>query len=167
MNKILRSLLFASSLAPAILVSALAQLSSVGATYQVLGWIAASGLACLLPLLVMVEASRRSAVLSFSAKKIESQDWLIVAFVVSYFVPLITKIGSLEVLGWVLIIAFILASTLDAIPVHPVLHLFRYRFYKVEGSNGTVYILITRRNLLSAADVKNVRQLSPQLLMGL
>lgn len=167
MNQILRSLLFASSLAPAILVSALAQLSSVGATYQVLGWIAASTLACLLPLLVMVEASRRSAVLAFSAKKVESQDWLIVAFVVSYFVPLITKIGSLEVLGWILLIAFVLASTLDAIPVHPVLHLFRYRFYKVEGSNGTVYILITRRPLLSAADIKKVRQLSPQLLMDI
>lgn len=165
MNTFLRTLLFVSSLAPAVLVSALAQVWTAGSSFEVYCWIAASALACLLPLLVMVEAARRTAQISFSAKKIESQDWLLVVFIASYFVPLVTKVTSLQTLAFIFLIAAVLAATLDAIPAHPVLHLFRYRFYKVEGANGTVYIMITRRRLLTPSDIKNVRQLSPQLLL--
>ena len=71
MNQFLRTLLFVSSLAPAILVGALAQLCTRGSTVEIYGWLIASGLACLLPLLAMVEAGRRTAVIPFKAKKVE------------------------------------------------------------------------------------------------
>ncbi|MFA9275626.1 MAG: hypothetical protein ACEQSE_12215 [Candidatus Aquirickettsiella gammari] len=167
MNSFLRTLLFASSLAPAILIGAAAQIWNVGTNFEVYCWIAASALTCLLPLLVAVEASKRTAQTPFVAKKIESQDWLLVVFVVSYFVPLVTKISNLQTLGLIFLVAAVLAATLEAIPVHPVLHLFRYRFYKVEGDNGVVYVMITKRKLLSAKDIKTVQQLSPQLLMSI
>jgi hypothetical protein len=165
MNIFLRTLLFASSLAPAVLISALAHWYTAGSTAEVFGWVAASGLTCLLPALAMIEAGRRTAVIPFKAKKIESQDWLLFAFIASYFVPLVTKVGSLEILACIFVIAAVLLATLEAIPAHPVLHLCRYRFYKVEGENGIVYTMITRRRILKASDIKTVKQLSPQLLL--
>jgi hypothetical protein len=165
MNGLIRTIFFLSAFAPAVLVSAVLHFVEVGGTVEVLSWIAASSIACVFPLLVVKAATQRSAQLPFAAKKIESQDWLLVVFVVSYFLPLITKTQDLQVFIPIFLMAAVLLATLDAIPCHPVLHVMRYRFYKVEGHNGTVYTLITRRRLLSAADIKNVRQLSPQLLM--
>jgi len=165
MNALIRTLLFTSALSPAVLISAALRWQNTGADTEVFGWIAASALMCLLPLLIVKAAEKQAATLPFAAKKIESQDWLLVVFVVSYFVPLIARIDNLPVFAGIFLIAGVLLATLEAVPCHPVLHAFRYRFYKVEGSNGTVYTYIAHRRLLSAADIKLVRQLSPQLLM--
>jgi hypothetical protein len=167
MNLLLRTLFFASALAPAVLISAIARVWRTGGNLETWCWVAASATACVLPILVLVAAARQSAEIPFVAKKIESQEWVLVVVVISYFVPLITKIESLEVFAWIFLIAAVLLSTLEAIPTHPVLHVLRYRFYKVEGANGTVYTLITRRRLLNASDLKKVRQLSPQLLLDI
>lgn len=146
-------------------MAALAQVYKTGGSGHAYGWIAAGALACVFPFIVIRAAVNQAERLAFSAKKVESQDWLLVVFVVSYFVPLVTSIEDLGVLVLLAALAAVLLSTLDAIPCHPVLHVFRYRFYKVEGSNGMVYTLIARRKLLTAADIKSVRQLSPQLLL--
>lgn len=165
MNTVIRSLFFVSAFAPAVFVSALLQLVEVGGTVAVFSWISASTLACLLPLLILMAASRQSEQLRFVAKKVDSQDWLVVVFVVTYFVPLVTKIQDLHVFVPIFLVASVILATLDAIPCHPVLHLFRFRFYKVEAANGMVYTLITRRRILSASDLQTVQQLSPQLLL--
>lgn len=165
MNTIIRTLLFLSAFAPAVVVSAVAQFSKQGGSAEIYGWIAAGALACIFPFLVIRAAAVQTERLAFKAKKIDSQDWLLVAFVVSYFIPLITKLDDLQMLAWISVVAAALLATLEAIPCHPMLHVLRYRFYKVEGDNGMVYTLISQRRLLSAADIKSVRQLSPQLLL--
>jgi hypothetical protein len=165
MNGFVRTLLFVSAIAPAVLVAALLQWWDLGLTFPVAGWLAASAIACIFPFLVIVTAARRSATLPFSAKKVESQEWILVGVVFSYFLPLILKVKDPETITTIVVVAGFLLATLDAIPSHPVLHLFRYRFYKAEGTNGVVYVLITRRRLLTAADIKNVQQLSPNLLL--
>ncbi|MEN9902246.1 MAG: hypothetical protein RL651_910 [Pseudomonadota bacterium] len=165
MNTVIRSLFFASAFAPAVLVSAFLQLVEVGGTVVVFSWIFASTLTCLLPLLIIKAASRQSEQLQFVAKKIDSQDWLVVVFVVTYFIPLVTKIQDLQVFVPIFLVASVILATLDAIPCHPVLHLFRFRFYKIEAVNGMVYTLIARRRILSSSDLQTVKQLSPQLLL--
>lgn len=165
MNGVIRTIFFLSAFAPAALVSALLHLWDVGETTEVVGWIIASSIACVIPFLLLNAATQLSAQLPFSAKKVESQDWLLIVFVVSYFIPLVTKIQDRQVFILIFGAAAIVLSTMDALPCHPVMHLFRYRFYKVEGANGMIYTLITRRRLLTAADIKHVRQLSPILLM--
>lgn len=165
MNTIIRTLFFISAFAPAVLISAMLQFANIGGTTAILTWMSASLVACLLPFLLLRAAVQLSENLPFIAKKIESQDWLLVVFVVTYFIPLVTKTPDLQVFVPIFCVAAVVLSTLDAIPCHPILQLFQYRFYKVEGANGTVYTLITRRRLLTAADIKNVRQLSPQLLL--
>lgn len=164
-NGLIRTLLFTSALAPAVLVSATLRWSRAGADAEVLAWIAASALACVLPILVVKGAERQLATMPFAAKKVESQDWFLVVFVASYFVPLVARVDDLYIFAAVFLIAGVILATLEAVPCHPVLHAMRYRFYKVEGANGTVYTFISRRRLLAAADITLVRQLSPQLLM--
>lgn len=165
MNSIIRTLFFLSAIAPAVVLSAAAQFYKQGGSTEIYGWIAAGALACIFPFLVIRAAAVQTEVLAFSAKKIDSQDWLLVVFVVSYFIPLIAKLEDLQTLAWISVVAAVLLATLEAIPCHPMLHVLRYRFYKVEGDNGMVYTLISRRRLLTAADIKSVRQLSPQLLL--
>lgn len=165
MNIIIRTLFFLSAMAPAVVVSAAAQIYKHGGSTPAYGWIAAGALACVFPFLVIRAATSQAEVLTFSAKKIDSQDWLFVAIVVSYFIPLISNLEDLQVLALIVVVAGVLLATLDAIPCHPMLHAFHYRFYKVEGVNGMVYTLISRRKLLSAADIRSVRQLSTQLLL--
>jgi hypothetical protein len=165
MNVIIRTLFFLSAIAPAVVVSAAAQIYKHGGSTQAYGWIAAGAMACVFPFLVIRAVTSQAEVLVFSAKKIDSQDWIFIAIVVSYFIPLISNLEDLLVLALLVVVAAVLLATLDAIPCHPMLHVLRYRFYKVEGANGMVYTLIARRKLLSAADIKSVRQLSTQLLL--
>lgn len=165
MNTVIRTLFLLSAFAPAVVLTAAAQVYKNGSSAQAWGWIGAGALACVFPLLVMAAARRQLQVLHFSAKKVESQDWVLVTILISYFLPFITNMSDLSVLAMLLVVAAVILATMEAIPGHPVLHAFRYRFYKVEGANGMIYILISRRKLLSAADIKSVRQLSPQLLM--
>lgn len=165
MNLIIRTLFFLSAIAPAVVLSAAAQVYKHGGSNQAYGWIAAGALACIFPFLVIRASAAQAEELAFSAKKVDSQDWLLVVFVVSYFIPLISNLEDLQVLALIAVVAAMLLATLEAIPCHPMLHVFRYRFYKVEGANGMVYTLISRRKLLSAADIKSVRQLSAQLLL--
>lgn len=165
MNGIVRTILFLSAFAPAVLVSAVIHVTDVGDASEAIGWIAASVLACVLPLLITIAAAQQSEIIPFTAKKVESQDWLLVGFTISYFVPLIVKVDHLHMFLPIAILAAILLATLDAIPCHPVMHLFRYRFYKVEGANGTVYTLISRRRILAASNIKSVQQLSALLLL--
>lgn len=165
MSTFIRTLFFLSAIAPAVVFSAIFQIYKNGGSTQAYGWIAGGALACIFPFLVIRAAVAQTEVLTFSAKKVDSQDWLLVVFVVSYFIPLVSNLQDLEVLALLAIVSAVLLATLDAIPCHPMLHMFRYRFYKVEGVNGMVYTLISRRKLLSAADIKSVRQLSTQLLI--
>lgn len=165
MNAIIRTLFFLSAIAPAMVLSAAALLYKQGGSTELYGWIAAGSFACIFPFLVIRAAAAQTELLAFGAKKIESQDWVLVVFVVSYFVPLITRLEDLQMLALISVVAAVILATLEAIPCHPMLHVLRYRFYKVEGANGMVYTLISRRRLLTAADIKSVRQLSSQLLL--
>lgn len=165
MNGVIRTLFFMSAFAPAVLVSAVLQFIDVGGKREIYGWLVASLLACLFPLLIVKLAYQKAEQIPFAAKKVESQDWLLVVFVVSYFIPLVTKVQDLQIFVPIFAIGAVLLATLEAIPCHPVLHFMRYRFYKVEGVNGTVYTFISRRRILTASDIKTVKQLSPQLIM--
>jgi hypothetical protein len=165
LNIFLRTLFFLSALAPAILLTAATQVYKHGGTAEAFGWIGAGALACALPFLIIKAAAKQVQRMPIKIKKVESQDWYLMVFVVSYFVPLVANVADLHTLAALIVIAAILLATLETIPCHPVLHVFRYRFYKLEGDNGMIYILIARRPILTAKDITSVRQLSSKLLL--
>jgi len=125
----------------------------------------AGALGCVLPFLIMALVSRRAESIPFEARKVESQDWILVVMVVTYFVPVVTRTDNFEAMVSILLIAAILLSAIEALPCHPLLHALRYRFYKVEASNGMIYTVITKRTILTAADIKSVKQISATMLM--
>jgi hypothetical protein len=158
-------MLFASALAPGIFFGALSRAWRLGGDTQTVLYIIASLVTCFLPILIIRAALQKSSQIPFKAKKIKSQEWFLVVLIVAYILPIATKVDDLEVFTLVFIVTAVVLAKLDSIPNHPVLHIFNYRFYEVEGDNGNVYMLITRRKLLNASDLKIVRQLSPQLLL--
>ena len=62
MNVIVRTLFFLSAIAPAVVVSAAAQIYKHGGSNQAYGWIAAGALACVFPFLVIRAATSVSSV---------------------------------------------------------------------------------------------------------
>ncbi|ENA26485.1 hypothetical protein HMPREF1487_09656 [Pseudomonas sp. HPB0071] len=62
-------------------------------------------------------------------------------------------------------IIFITAWVISNIPSHPILYLFKYRFYKVESDDGMVYILISNRKILSPKSITSVKKISDGMLM--
>ncbi|WP_155301067.1 hypothetical protein [Cupriavidus necator] len=102
-----------------------------------------------------------------SAKKIESNDFMLLAFIGSYLLPLISKATDLSVNGVTFILAIlgIVMWLTASIPVHPLLRAFRFRFYKIESSSGMVYTLITRREIRDPREIRAVKKLSETMIM--
>lgn len=71
------------------------------------------------------------------------------------FATTVVFICLILITGWVI----------SNIPSHPILYLFRFRFYKIESEEGMVYTLITRRQILSPKNIKTVKIISSGMLM--
>lgn len=164
MNWILRTIFFTTALAPAALVNVGLQIRANGFTFELGCWLLAGAISCLLPFLIVIAVRQKGEALPFIAKKVESHEWLLIPFICTYLLPTAIKVDN-ETLGVVLLTASFLASFLTAIPSHPLLHLAKYKFYKVEGEGGVIYTLVARRKILDASDIKFVRAISNQLLI--
>lgn len=158
-----RLALYASSFAPAMVVLAIKHLFQPAVPQETFYWLAAGVLAFILPLLVIKAVSSMTQSVPVNVRKVESLEWPMVLAVVSYLLPLLDV--SFAQMGAVLFVAVIVLSAVDVVPFHPVLHLFRYRFYKVEIDAGMVSVLVTRRKIIDAASIKKVRQISNGLIM--
>jgi len=111
--------------------------------------------------------AKSSELISFDAKKVESNDFMFLAFVASYFIPIIARASELDMAKTTIItsVICIILWCVSSIPSHPLLHLIRFRFYKVEASSGMVYTLISRRDIRDPKDIKHVKRISNSMLM--
>ena len=103
----------------------------------------------------------------FTAKKIESNDTLMLGVVVSYFIPFFTKatdINFLAVLG-LLLAAAVVFWVSGAIAPSPTLRVLGHRFYKVESENGVVFTLISRRDIIDPKQIRQVNRLTTSMLV--
>jgi len=162
-RKFLQVGLFASALAPALIVLACKNFYQVGPTLEAFCWFIAGTVACMLPLLIIAAASKKCEVMPASVKKVEQLDWPLVVAIGTYFVPLLRV--DFSALAVVLLLAVIVLSAVDAIPFHPVLRAFKYRLYKAEVGGNVYVVLISRRNIRDASSVKNIRELTPGFIM--
>lgn len=121
----------------------------------------------LVPLCVIALVKTQGESFHMSAKKIESNDFMLLAFIGSYLLPLISKATDLSVNGVTFILAIlgIVMWLTASIPVHPLLRAFRFRFYKIESSSGMVYTLITRREIRDPREIRAVKKLSETMIM--
>lgn len=163
MRKPIRVALFASALAPAMVVLSIKHLAHPDPPSEAIYWLIAGAVAMILPLLIVKALAQRAEVMPVTVKKVESLEWPMLVAVIGYVVPLIGMTYSQ--LSMILIFAVAVLSAIDAIPFHPVLHLFKYRFYKAEIGGGVTSWLIARRRILNASSVRKVREVAPGLIM--
>jgi len=120
-----------------------------------------------LPFLILAWLRAEAESLSFKAKKVESADYFLLVFIASYLAPIAMKMTEIDFATTVVFICLILITgwVISNIPSHPILYLFRFRFYKIESEEGMVYTLITRRQILSPKNIKTVKIISSGMLM--
>lgn len=168
MRNWLKTLLFVSSFSPTLLVLGVVRYYSSGEldtlTIQ-LAIIAILG--TLIPFLILLWVRSETETIKFKAKKVESADYFLIVFVASYLTPVVIKMAEVDALstGLAVAVVFSVAWVVSSIPSHPLLYLVKYRFYKVESDDGMVYVLITKNNIKSPANIKFVRKISHSMLM--
>ena len=160
--------LVATSLAPITLTWAFADWRQAGPLTR--QW-AALGVTLGLVLLcwLIIEASKRQLqVISFSATSVRPADAEVVGFVVAYLLPLVsTSTGAFDytVLAFVGVLLALVVWSVNAFTFNPLLTLLGYHFYEVASDNGVSFVLVTRRNIRRATDLKSVVQLTNYLLL--
>ena len=109
----------------------------------------------------------KSETINFIVKKVESQDYMIIPFLFAYFMPVIIRsIGiDFNILFMCVFTLSVLLWFISSIPAHPLMFLFKYRFYKIESNNSMVYILISKRIIRYPESVKKVKVISNSMLL--
>lgn len=167
MRNALKTLLFLSAFSPALLSIAISRTVNDGYGPEALFYALAgfAGIAC--GYLILEASLRFGELIPFKAKKIESTDSALLAVVVSYIIPFYSKASDITVATILTLLAIggVVFWFTGAVIPHPVLRLFKFRFYKVESEAGVVYTLIAKRDLLTPNAVKSVRKISNSMLM--
>lgn len=168
-NWIARILLTSTALAP------------VGLTYAWVAWVQGEGktgliilttstLMVVICVAVLGVAKKRLPASTFKASTVEAADHENTAFLLLYVMPLFTeRFNTLEWQFWVptLFIFAVITATGYNYHFNPMLGLLGWHFYKVESAEGVTFILITKKQLRTAADTIKVGQLTEYMLLDL
>lgn len=167
MRNSLRTLLFISAFSPALLTLAYVRYDEFGWRTDVIQLIAIGALGSLLPLAIVSLIAKHGEQFVIQAKKVESNDIVLLGFVASYLVPLVGKGAdmSLNAIALLLLGIGALMWLITSLPAHPLLRVLRFRFYKLESSTGMIYTLISKRQIRDPRDVKAVKKISDSMLM--
>lgn len=168
MRNWLKTVLFVSALSPTLLVVGGVRWYESGVLdIVVIQLILVSLIGSILPFLIILCLVQEAESLAFNAKKIESADYFLIVFVVGYLIPVVAKFAEIGCFYFFLlfVVCVFIAWLISNIPSHPLMYIFKYRFYKVESEEGVVYILISRRNILSPKSIKLVKRISSGMLL--
>lgn len=163
----LKTLLFISAFSPVLLTLAYVQHDLRGMNAFVIYLVLAGVFGTAIPILIMMVVVKSSELIAFSAKKVESNDFMLFGFVASYFIPIINHGVNIDITRSVLIALFffLLFWYINNIPAHPVLRLLKYRFYKVESDTGMVYTLISKKEITDPKNIRQVKKISNWMLI--
>ncbi|MFA6498673.1 MAG: hypothetical protein WCV64_05000 [Desulfurivibrionaceae bacterium] len=167
MRNWLKTSLFVSAFSPALMTMAYVRYDIYGWRTDVfqLGIIGLLG--SLIPIAVMKLVESQGESFHVQVKKVEANDFMLLAFVGSYLLPLVLKGADISVnaIAVILAIAGVLLWLISALPAHPLLRVLRFRFYKLETSAGMVYTLISKREIRDPKEIKSVKKISENMLM--
>jgi hypothetical protein len=106
----------------------------------------------------------------FTPRSVEAADRENVAFMLLYLSPLFTgKFGSANLTVLIPTIAIFALMTATGYSYHfnPLLSLIGWHFYKVTSTEGVTYVLVTKKQLRSTAEIREVGQLTDYILIDL
>lgn len=167
MRNIIKTILFISVFSPALICVGIVKLTQeidclFGLIYIIIGFIGAFSTFFIFS---MVESKCEN--LTIKIKKIESIDILMLPVFSTYVLPFLVKtqdVSFLVIFCFSIFIIF-LFWFMDSIPPHPLLKMLNFHFYKVESSDGVVYMLIAKRRIRNPASISRVKCLSDAMLV--
>jgi len=167
MRNWLKTLLFLSAFSPVLFTLAYVRYDLYGLQTEVIQLIVIGFLGTTIPILIILLVSKSSELILFEAKKVESNDFMFLGFVGSYLIPIIARASDLDMTKTIIITSTIILILwyISSIPSHPLLNLIKFKFYKIESSNGVVYTLISRREIRDPKHIKHVKRISNSMLM--
>ncbi len=167
MKNWLRTALFASCISPVFLSLAYLRHSTHGSDTPFFQFLALGLCGTLLALAIVRFAYRFTAPTRIKLKKLEPNDFMFVVFIFSYLVPFFSKASnwSPEEAAALALAIFVVGLYTNQVPAHPLLTVLRYKFYKAEADSGLVFILISKREIISLKEELNVLQLSSSMLI--
>lgn len=115
-------------------------------------------------------STRKLEAMPFTGTKVEAADRENMGFLLLYLLPLFTAdLTKLNWETWVPAIVMFAVITATGYNYHfnPLIGLMGWHFYKVESKEGVTYVLITRKQLRSAAGTLTVGQLTEYILIDL
>ena len=162
----LRTVLFMSAFSPALITLAYVRYDVHGWHTDViqLGIIGLIGSA--IPFAIMMLVKKQGEAFQIQVKKVESNDFMLLAFIGSYLLPLVLKGTDVSVnaIAVMLSIAGMVLWLMSSLPAHPLMRAMKFKFYKIESSNGVVYTLVSKRAILDPRDIGLVKRISPNML---
>jgi hypothetical protein len=163
----LKAILLACAFSPALVSVGAARLLDGGTLSDSIYYIIAGAIGSLAVFYILSALKSQGESFPFNAKKIESNDALLIGVIVSYFVPFFARANDVTV--WIVIAImfglWVLFWFVDTTLPIPLLRVVGIRFYKAEAANGMVYTLITTREIRDPGEVKVVKKISASMLM--
>lgn len=155
-----------SSFSPTLLVLGILEISKTGLGLEPISCIVAFILLSLLGWLILLGAESEGEALNINLKKIEPNDSLVIPFVVT-FIPSVLRALNVDLMAvqGCLLGLFMLGLVVSYIPIHPVLRMFGYRFYKSETEGGSVVTIIAQREVRDKDSIKSVVKISENLFI--
>ena len=163
----LKVALFVSAFSPCLISVGAARLLSGAPFWDAIYYVVSGCIGCLLVVYILSALKWHGETLPFTAKKIETNDALLLGAVLTYVFPFIGRAADITA-GMVLTLIAVVWAVFwftDAPTPSPLLRVLGFRFYKAESSSGMVYTLITSREIRDPSDVKYVKRVSGSMLL--
>lgn len=169
LGSLARILLTASSIAPVSLVYSWVAYMQ-GEVRTALISLAVGGILWVACLCLLRFSRRHLEVLPFRAASVEPADAESFGFMLLYLLPLLTdRIGTLNwsVLVPIVIVFSVIIGTGYGYHFNPLLGIMRWHFYKVTSQSGVTFVLVTKKQIRTAADDLRVGQLTEYILLDM
>ena len=168
LNKLAKLLLVLTAFAPVLITYGFVEFTSNGLSSN---FFVISGIAIgliFLCLLIIKAAKKQLGVINFNVTQVKSADSETVGFILIYLLPLInmTDISvNLPVLLFIFFLFFLIVWSTNAYHFNPLMGLFGYHFYEVTSNGNIVFLLITKSDIRSTAQINRVVQLTEYIVL--
>jgi hypothetical protein len=155
LNQFAKLLLSATALAPVAIVVGVNKLSNQCSFLEWFSWIALAFFLMIVCILMLSLIKQKGEVETKQIKSIKNADQEVVAFLITYLLPLfreskLTFTGDVLTSIVVFAIIFIAVVNSNAYHFNPLLGLFGYHFFEITTEEDMSFILISRRNIRKA-----------------
>lgn len=167
MRNSLKTILFLSSFSPTLLALASVRYYTAGVDLVFCQLVIIFILGVFVFTLIFKAIKTQGEVITLKVKKVESTDYFLFVFIAAYTAPIIMRMVEVkfEIISLILALMLVVLWVMPYIPSHPLMYMFKYRFYKIELDNGVVYTLISKKNIRDPKNITSVRLISDSMLM--